>query len=97
VQKAKDAQTIGILAGTLATAGYLDAIARLRAMIRRAGKKDYTLAIGKLNPAKLANFADIDVFVCTCQTAQSMALLSRFDSRNELAMRFDRWQWLRAR
>jgi hypothetical protein len=33
-------------------------------MIRRSGKKDYTLAVGKLNPAKLANFADIDLFVC---------------------------------
>ncbi|GIY90405.1 2-(3-amino-3-carboxypropyl)histidine synthase subunit 2 [Caerostris extrusa] len=32
-------------------------------LIKQAGKKSYTLVVGKLNNAKLANFAEIEVFV----------------------------------
>src|SRR5699024_1405684 len=35
----------------------------LRAKIARAGKKRYTVVVGKLNPAKLANFAEIEGWV----------------------------------
>ena len=34
----------------------------LRAMILEGGKKPYLLALGKLNPAKVANFSECDVF-----------------------------------
>ena len=32
-------------------------------LLRESGKRTYTLVVGKLNPAKLANFLEIDVFV----------------------------------
>lgn len=53
----------GILVGTLGAAGYKDAIKQIRALAHAAGKKTYTLLMGKPNPAKLANFPEIEVFV----------------------------------
>lgn len=50
----------GILVGTLGVAGYRDAIQRLRAAAQAAGKKTYTLLMGKPSPAKLANFPEIE-------------------------------------
>ncbi|XP_065192022.1 2-(3-amino-3-carboxypropyl)histidine synthase subunit 2-like [Sycon ciliatum] len=61
--KAKEAKTVGVLAGTLGVADYMTLIRRLKQIIRQAGKKVYTFALGKLNVAKLANFMEIDVFV----------------------------------
>ncbi|KAM5540108.1 hypothetical protein V8D89_006248 [Ganoderma adspersum] len=63
VQKARDADVIGILVGTLGVANYLPLIAHLRATIKRAHKKSYTISVGKINPAKLANFLEVEVFV----------------------------------
>ena len=36
---------------------------RLKSVIKAAGKRSYTFAVGKINVPKLANFADIDAFV----------------------------------
>ncbi|KAI9451826.1 diphthamide biosynthesis protein [Lactarius psammicola] len=63
VQKARDADVFGILVGTLGVASYLPLIARIRQVLVRAHKKAYTISVGKLNPAKLANFAEIECFV----------------------------------
>lgn len=35
----------------------------LRSELSRAGKKSYTISVGRLNPAKLANFAEVECFV----------------------------------
>ena len=45
------------------SASYLPLIAHLRQVIAGAHKKAYTISVGKLNPAKLANFAEIECFV----------------------------------
>ncbi|KAI9461404.1 diphthamide biosynthesis protein [Russula earlei] len=63
VQKARDADVFGILVGTLGIASYLPMIAHLRKVIARAHKKAYTISVGRLHPAKLANFAEIECFV----------------------------------
>ncbi|QCD88548.1 Diphthamide synthesis DPH1/DPH2 [Vigna unguiculata] len=39
-------------------AGYLHIINQMKELITRAGKKAYTLVMGKSNPAKLANFPE---------------------------------------
>ncbi|KAH7018462.1 putative diphthamide synthesis protein-domain-containing protein [Microdochium trichocladiopsis] len=57
------ASVIGILVNTLSVKNYMDTISRLKAQIAAAGKKSYTIVVGKLNPAKLANFAEIDGWV----------------------------------
>lgn len=64
VQKARDAQTVALLIGTLGIRSYLPLLSTLREhLIKVQNKKVYTISVGKLNPAKLANFQEIDVFV----------------------------------
>ncbi|KZT66950.1 diphthamide biosynthesis protein [Daedalea quercina L-15889] len=63
VQRARDADVFGILVGTLGVASYLPLISHLRKMLAKAQKKSYTISVGKLNPAKLANFLEIECFV----------------------------------
>ncbi|KAK0452996.1 putative diphthamide synthesis protein-domain-containing protein [Desarmillaria tabescens] len=63
VQKARDADVFGILVGTLGVANYLPLIKHIRAILKRAHKKSYTISVGKLNPAKLANFLEVECFV----------------------------------
>lgn len=45
------------------SASYLPLISHLRQVLANAHKKAYTISVGKLNPAKLANFAEIECFV----------------------------------
>ena len=63
VERAKDASIVGIVAGTLGVAKYKDMIDHLKSLLKAAGKKSYTFVVGKLNPAKLANFAEVDLYV----------------------------------
>lgn len=63
IEKAKDARIVGLLAGTLGVTRYKEMMDQLKCVLRKAGKKTYTFVVGKLNPAKLANFAEVDVFV----------------------------------
>ncbi|XP_066910059.1 2-(3-amino-3-carboxypropyl)histidine synthase subunit 2-like [Clytia hemisphaerica] len=63
IEKAKDAQIVGIVMGTLGVARYNDMVNRLKSILKQSGKKFYTFIIGKINPAKLANFMEIDMFV----------------------------------
>lgn len=63
VQKARDADIFGILVGTLGVASYLPLIKHLRTLLAKHQKKSYTISVGKLNPAKLANFMEIGCFV----------------------------------
>ena len=63
VEKAKEANIVGIVAGTLGVANYLDVIKRLKDLLQKVGKKCYTFVVGKLNVPKLANFMEVDVFV----------------------------------
>ncbi|CAN8101000.1 unnamed protein product [Discula destructiva] len=57
------AGVIGILVNTLSVANYLSSIDAIRKQIAAAGKKSYTIVVGKLNPAKLANFSEIEAWV----------------------------------
>jgi diphthamide biosynthesis protein 2 len=63
IERAKDADIIGIVVGTLAVSNYMDILAYLKRIIKAAGKKYYTFVMGKLNIPKLANFSEIDMFV----------------------------------
>ncbi|KAL5600958.1 hypothetical protein BROUX41_005792 [Berkeleyomyces rouxiae] len=57
------AGVIGILVNTLSVSNYMSGVDMLRKRIAAAGKKSYTIVVGKLNPAKLANFAEIEGWV----------------------------------
>ncbi|KAK3011132.1 hypothetical protein RJ639_012857 [Escallonia herrerae] len=80
VEKAKDADIVGILVGTLGVAGYLHMIHQMKELITAAGKKAYTLVMGRPNPAKLANFPECDVFIYV-----SCAQTALLDSKEFLA------------
>ena len=81
VQKARDAGAVGIIVGTLGKGGYLALIGKLREMVLSRGKKPYLLALGKLNPAKVANFAECDVF-CMIACPESTVVDSRVSPLN---------------
>lgn len=49
--------------GTTAAAGLRETADLIRSLAKQAGKKTYTLLVGKPVPAKLANFPEIEVFV----------------------------------
>lgn len=59
VEKLKDAKTVGIVAATLGIKEYLTAITTIKEALKRKNKKTYTLCIGKITPAKLANFPEV--------------------------------------
>ena len=40
-------------------AGHREMVQLIRNLVKESGKKSYTLAIGKPNPAKLANFPEV--------------------------------------
>ena len=57
------ASTFGILINTLSTRDHQLVAAQVRADIAAAGRKSYTFAVGRANPAKLANFAEIEAWI----------------------------------
>ncbi|XP_042366221.1 2-(3-amino-3-carboxypropyl)histidine synthase subunit 2 [Plectropomus leopardus] len=78
IERAKDANVVGILVGTLGVADYLKIIQQLKETIRAAGKKSYIFAMGKLNVPKLANFLEIDIFVLIACPENSLLDSSEF-------------------
>ena len=77
VQKARDARIVGILVGTLGVAGYAAAIDGLRAAAAAAGKKAYTVLVGKPSPAKLANFPEVEVWVMVADPQGQVGVADR--------------------
>ncbi|KAM5247903.1 2-(3-amino-3-carboxypropyl)histidine synthase subunit 2 [Ctenodactylus gundi] len=63
IERARDAQVVGLLVGTLGVARHREALAHLRTLTQAAGKHSYVLALGRPTPAKLANFPEMDIFV----------------------------------
>ena len=63
IEKIRAADRIGILIGTLAVASYADIIDSVQTLIEASDKRAHVVVVGKLNPAKLGNFMEIEVFV----------------------------------
>lgn len=57
------ASIIGILINTLSVKNYLHVVERVKRQIVAAGKKYYTMVVGKVNAAKMANFSEIEGWV----------------------------------
>jgi diphthamide biosynthesis protein 2 len=51
-------------------AGYLDIIEQMKNLIKAAGKKSYTLVMGRPNSAKLANFPEV-LLVLNCSPSHT--------------------------
>ncbi|XP_054837855.1 2-(3-amino-3-carboxypropyl)histidine synthase subunit 2 isoform X2 [Eublepharis macularius] len=78
VERARDAQVVGIVAGTLGVINYLSVLDHLQRIIHQAGKQAYMLAVGKHSPAKLANFLEVDIFVLVACPQNSLLDSSDF-------------------
>jgi diphthamide biosynthesis protein 2 len=64
IQKAKLARVVGIVVTTVADHPHVrSVVTKLYELLQRHNRVAYTLVVGKLNPAKLANFAEIDCAV----------------------------------
>jgi diphthamide biosynthesis protein 2 len=63
---------IGVALWCIGLGDYLSVVDRLKSVIKQAGKKCYLFVVGKLNPAKLANFMEIDVFVVVAAAESSL-------------------------
>ncbi|KAK6501868.1 Diphthamide biosynthesis protein 2 [Arthrobotrys musiformis] len=53
----------GILINTLSSNNYLTTIKQLQGLLAKHYKKSYLVTVGKLNAAKLANFAEVEVWI----------------------------------
>jgi diphthamide biosynthesis protein 2 len=53
----------GVLVNTLSVANYQHVVSHVTKQIAQAGKKSYTFVVGKVNAAKIANFAEIGGWV----------------------------------
>ncbi|XP_015429435.1 PREDICTED: diphthamide biosynthesis protein 2 [Dufourea novaeangliae] len=79
IEKLKDAKVVGIVVATLGIKDYLKILSMIKNILKQKNKKSYILSVGKVNPMKLANFPEIDVFVMiTCPENEV------FDSREFL-------------
>lgn len=63
IEKCKDAQIMGIVHGTVSSQGHLDISNRIQSLAKAHAIRPILISVGKLNPAKLANFMEIDCFV----------------------------------
>ncbi|CAG9770189.1 unnamed protein product [Ceutorhynchus assimilis] len=67
MEKIRDANTLGIVIGTLGVENYLKVIDRVKKLAELCGKKYYLISVGKPTVAKLANIGEIDIYVMiTC-------------------------------
>ena len=57
------APIFGILINTLSVRNYLSVLEHVKSIIAAAGKKSYTFVVGKVNPAKVANFSEVGGWV----------------------------------
>lgn len=72
IQKTKMASIVGILVGTLSQKRFRSVIDRVRLLVEESGRSCYTFAVGKVNVAKLANYAEIEAFVLIGCTESSV-------------------------
>jgi diphthamide biosynthesis protein 2 len=63
LQKAKLCSVFGILVAQLSNPTLRTIVNKLQNIITDHGRSSYTFAVGKVNPAKLANFAEVECFV----------------------------------
>ncbi|WVR06104.1 diphthamide biosynthesis protein 2 [Kwoniella sp. DSM 27419] len=63
LHSAMNADIFGLIVSNIGLRSSQPLLRQLREDLKRAKKKSYTLSVGRLNPAKLANFAEVECFV----------------------------------
>lgn len=97
-QKAKDANVLGILVSNLSQQHLVNVVKSLQKMIQDSDRTAYSFAVGKINPAKLANFAEIETFVIVASPEHSLLDNEReypipVITPMELEIALDKMQW----
>jgi diphthamide biosynthesis protein 2 len=73
IQRVKEAGVIGIVAAGVGVRGGREMLSQLRTAAESCGRKVYTFAVGRVNVAKLSNFAEVEAF-CLVACAESSLL-----------------------
>ena len=63
MQKVSDAAIVGILIANMWLCDYLQVLSDIKSILRNRGKEYYTISMGNIQPTKLANFLEVDIFV----------------------------------
>ena len=63
IQKVDTANIIGILIGNMWLKDYLSILSDIKSALRKNGKEYYTISMGNIQPTKLTNFLEVDIFV----------------------------------
>ena len=97
-QKAKDANVFGILVSNLSQQHLVNVVKSLQKIIQDSDRTAYSFAVGKINPAKLANFAEIETFVIVASPEHSLLDNEReypipVITPMELEIALDKMQW----
>jgi diphthamide biosynthesis protein 2 len=72
VQKARAALVFGILIANFSDPRVQTVVTSLRKLLDDNGRTSYTISVGKVAPAKLANFAEIECFVMVACTEHAL-------------------------
>ena len=65
VEKLKDANTVGLVVGTVGLEGHRDAVSRMRTLCKQAGKKVYVISVGKVSRFSVILFQFYNSGKCT--------------------------------
>jgi diphthamide biosynthesis protein 2 len=63
IEKAKTANIVGILMGTLAIHQHLEMVQHIKKLLKSNEIKSQMFVVGKINEPKISNFSEIDIFV----------------------------------
>ena len=95
VERCRTAETIALLSGTLAAARHSDLLIYLRQLVRTSETRVYTIVVGKMNEAKLANIAAVDAYALiacresTLEACETRSFGAPIVTPLELQMAFD--------
>ena len=62
IQKVRSLSVFGILVANLSDTFMRSIVKAIQNLLRQHGRTSYTFVVGKINPAKIANFAEIEAF-----------------------------------
>lgn len=63
IEKIRDSHTFGLVVASLNISDYMNIVKYLKFILKKLKKKTYLFCIEKIEPTKLANFQEVDIFV----------------------------------
>ncbi|XP_014204286.2 2-(3-amino-3-carboxypropyl)histidine synthase subunit 2 [Copidosoma floridanum] len=63
IEKIRDSKRFGLLIASLNVSEHVNILESTKTILKKMSKKIYTFSVGKVNPSKLANFQEVDVYI----------------------------------